>query len=265
MSRRATAEHKRDIGLAIAPRPTARTRTNCSRMRGLGDVSCQGGWTRLVLFFEAEMDARIQARGARSNSSCRNALAAGRLQLYCRPLVNAKNGEVTMFQALLRWFHPRLGATSRPANSSHSPKSRASSGRSVSGSCAPPVPRRRNGRRVFASPSTCRRSSSEPESGQSILGARCVRSSGSPLGGDHQRSVLEADARTLAVLHELHSPASVSSWMTWHRFSSATSCRSFPFDKIKIDQTFVRDMSKAHDSIAIIKCIKNRSGTRASY
>jgi EAL domain-containing protein (putative c-di-GMP-specific phosphodiesterase class I) len=68
--------------------------------------------------------------------------------------------------------------------------------------------------------------------------------------------LLEADSRTLAVLHELHSLGIrivMDDFGTG--FSSLNYLRSFPFDKIKIDQTFVRDMAKGRDSVAIIKCI----------
>jgi EAL domain-containing protein (putative c-di-GMP-specific phosphodiesterase class I) len=93
---------------------------------------------------------------------------------------------------------------------------------------------------------------------KSILGA--LAASGLPasrLELEITESVLlEADSRTLAVLHELHSLGIrivMDDFGTG--FSSLNYLRSFPFDKIKIDQTFVRDMSKGRDSVAIIKAI----------
>jgi EAL domain-containing protein (putative c-di-GMP-specific phosphodiesterase class I) len=38
-------------------------------------------------------------------------------------------------------------------------------------------------------------------------------------------------------------------------YSSLSYLRSFPFDKIKIDQTFVRDLIEKPDSIAIIRAV----------
>ena len=44
-------------------------------------------------FFEPDMDARIQARRACSNSICAMRSSPGQLQLYYQPLVNATTGE----------------------------------------------------------------------------------------------------------------------------------------------------------------------------
>jgi EAL domain-containing protein (putative c-di-GMP-specific phosphodiesterase class I) len=38
-------------------------------------------------------------------------------------------------------------------------------------------------------------------------------------------------------------------------YSSLSYLRSFPFDKIKIDRSFIRDLSKRPDSIAIIRAV----------
>jgi EAL domain-containing protein (putative c-di-GMP-specific phosphodiesterase class I) len=40
-------------------------------------------------------------------------------------------------------------------------------------------------------------------------------------------------------------------------YSSLSYLRSFPFDKIKIDQSFIRDISKGDDAVAIVHAILN--------
>jgi EAL domain-containing protein (putative c-di-GMP-specific phosphodiesterase class I) len=42
-------------------------------------------------------------------------------------------------------------------------------------------------------------------------------------------------------------------------YSSLSYLRKFPFDKIKIDQSFVRDLSEKRDSLAIIKAVATMS------
>jgi EAL domain-containing protein (putative c-di-GMP-specific phosphodiesterase class I) len=61
---------------------------------------------------------------------------------------------------------------------------------------------------------------------------------------------------TLAALHQLRSLGvriSMDDFGTG--YSSLSYLRSFPFDKIKIDQTFVRDLIEKPDCIAIIRAV----------
>jgi predicted signal transduction protein with EAL and GGDEF domain len=61
---------------------------------------------------------------------------------------------------------------------------------------------------------------------------------------------------TLAALHQLRSLGvriSMDDFGTG--YSSLSYLRSFPFDKIKIDQSFVRDLIERPDSVAIIRAV----------
>jgi EAL domain-containing protein (putative c-di-GMP-specific phosphodiesterase class I) len=70
-------------------------------------------------------------------------------------------------------------------------------------------------------------------------------------------SVLLADgAATLATLHALRDLGvrmSMDDFGTG--YSSLSYLRSFPFDKIKIDKSFVKDLSDTNDSGAIVRAI----------
>ncbi len=244
------------IGLAIAP-TDGKNADQLLKNADLAMYRAKADGRGSYCFFEAEMDARIQARRA-LEIELRGALAAGQLQLYYEPLVNAKTGEVRCFEALLRWFHPRLGAI---------PPGEFVPLAEESGLIGP------LGQWVLRS--ACAEAAKWPARFRvavnlspiqfknlnlvkSILGA--LAASGLPasrLELEITESVLlEADSRTLAILHELHSLGIrivMDDFGTG--FSSLNYLRSFPFDKIKIDQTFVRDMSKGRDSVAIIKAI----------
>ena len=56
-------------------------------------------------FFEPDMDAQMQARHA-MEKDMRKALIAGEFELYYQPMVKLDNGEISGFEALLRWHHP---------------------------------------------------------------------------------------------------------------------------------------------------------------
>jgi diguanylate cyclase (GGDEF)-like protein/PAS domain S-box-containing protein len=58
--------------------------------------------------FEAEMDARLQARRA-LEYDLRQALAQQQLEVHYQPQANTQDGRITGFEALVRWRHPRRG------------------------------------------------------------------------------------------------------------------------------------------------------------
>src|SRR4029077_15673217 len=59
-------------------------------------------------FFEREMDQRMQARHTLERD-LRAALQRGQFELDYQPQLNLERGEVTGFEALLRWHHPERG------------------------------------------------------------------------------------------------------------------------------------------------------------
>lgn len=244
------------IGLAIAP-ADGKSADQLLKNADLAMYRAKADGRGSYCFFEPEMDARIQARRA-LELDLRSALASGQLQLHYQPLVNATTGEVRCFEALLRWFHPRLGAV---------PPGEFVPLAEESGLIGP------LGQWVLRA--ACAEAAKWPSQfrvavnlspiqfknlnlAKVILGS--LAASGLPaarLELEITESVLlEADPKTLAVLHELHALGIrivMDDFGTG--FSSLNYLRSFPFDKIKIDKSFIHDMSKGGDSIAIVRAI----------
>ncbi len=58
--------------------------------------------------FMPEMDALVKARGA-LEYDLRKALTAGEFELYYQPLINLADNRISGFEALIRWRHPEKG------------------------------------------------------------------------------------------------------------------------------------------------------------
>jgi predicted signal transduction protein with EAL and GGDEF domain len=149
------------------------------------------------------------------------------------------------FEALLRWSIPSAARSARTC-SSRSPRRAASSSSSDPGRCAAPAPRRRAGSRSCES-----RSTSRPSSSRMAIWPREVERVLRETGLDPTRLDLEiteglliTDAdRALAILERLKAlgvKISMDDFGTG--YSSLSYFRMFPFDKVKIDQSFIRDM-----------------------
>jgi diguanylate cyclase (GGDEF)-like protein len=244
------------IGLAIAP-ADGKSADQLLKNADLAMYRAKADGRGSYCFFESEMDARIQARRA-LELDLRTALGSGQLQLYYQPLVNAKTGEVRCFEALLRWFHPRLGAV---PPGEFIPLAEESGligplGQWVLRAACAEAAKWPSQFRVAVNLSPIQFKNLNLV--KVILGA--LAASGLPasrLELEITESVLlEADPKTLAVLHELHALGTrivMDDFGTG--FSSLNYLRSFPFDKIKIDKSFVDDVSKGGDSIAIVRAI----------
>ena len=244
------------IGLAIAP-ADGKSADQLLKNADLAMYRAKADGRGSYCFFEPEMDARIQARRA-LELDLRSALGSGQLQLYYQPLVNAKTGEVHCFEALLRWFHPRLGAV---PPGEFVPLAEELGligplGQWVLRAACAEAAKWPSQFRVAVNLSPIQFKNLNLV--KVILGA--LAASGLPAARLEleitELVLLEADPKTLAVLHELHALGIrivMDDFGTG--FSSLNYLRSFPFDKIKIDKSFVDDVSKGGDSIAIVRAI----------
>ena len=208
-------------------------------------------------FFERAMDDQLQARRS-LEVDLRVALIQGQFELYYQPLFDLASNRVTGCEALLRWRHPIRGMVS-PAD--FIPLTEEI------GLIAPlgEWVLRQACREAFGWPNHVRLAVnlSPAQFRDRRLVATVVSAlaeSGLPaerLELEITESVLLQDnAANMSILHNLKALGvriSMDDFGTG--YSSLSYLRSFPFDKIKIDQTFVRDILDDPDALAIIKAV----------
>jgi diguanylate cyclase (GGDEF)-like protein len=211
----------------------------------------------LYRFFEPEMDARMQAR-RNLEIDLRKAIANGEFELFYQPLVDMKTEYVTGFEALIRWHHPERGMIP-PLD--FIPIAEETGLIVPMGdwvlrqACAEAATWPSNVKiAVNLSPVQFKNKVLLP----SVVSALAASGlSPNRLELEITESVLLQDSgATLAVLHELRGLGvriSMDDFGTG--YSSLSYLRKFPFDKIKIDQSFIFDMSDHDDSLAIVRAV----------
>lgn len=208
-------------------------------------------------FFEPEMVAAIHMRRA-LEADLRQALIAGEFELHYQPLIDVETREIVAFEALLRWFHPVRGNVSP----------NQFIGLAEDTGLIVPIG-------DWALRRACEEAAKWPESVsvsvnlspaqfksrslvQSVVSA--LASSGLPadrLELEITETVLLAENNAnIAVLHQLRSlGARISMDDFGTGYSSLSYLRSFPFDKIKIDRSFVKELPDDHECAAIVRAV----------
>nr|WP_321985599.1 EAL domain-containing protein [uncultured Lichenicoccus sp.] len=206
-------------------------------------------------FFEPEMDTRMQAR-RRLEHDLRLALSAQQFELYYQPLMESHAG-ISGFEALLRWNHPERGLVS--------PVEFIPLAEEVG--LIPAIGR-------WALQRACMDAAVWPTAlkvavnlsplqfrpGLAAEVADALAASGLPahrLELEITESVLlQDDEAVLATLHRIRALGvriAMDDFGTG--YSSLGYLRRFPFDKIKIDQSFVRGMIEQADCMAIVRAV----------
>jgi diguanylate cyclase (GGDEF)-like protein len=208
-------------------------------------------------FFEKEMDRQAQKRRD-MELDLRRAFANGEFELHYQPLVDLVVDRVTGFEALLRWKHPEKGMIS-PAD--FIPVAEdigliVGLGEWVLRKACAEAVKWPDDIKVAVNLSPVQFRSRNLV--QVVIGALAY-SGLSPLRLELEitESIFLAETEAnLAILHQLRELGvriSMDDFGTG--YSSLSYLRSFPFDKIKIDRSFVKDLAERPDCGAIVRAI----------
>jgi diguanylate cyclase (GGDEF)-like protein len=208
-------------------------------------------------FFEAEMNARAQQRH-QLETDLRRAIAEGEFELYFQPLFDLDSNRIGSFEALLRWNHPRRGQVP-PAE--FIPVAEETD-------LIVPI-----GNWVIQE--ACRQARAWPEDVRVAVNVSSVQFRRPGLQNVILQSLaasglepkrleveitesifLESLDSTLAVLHALRALGvriALDDFGTG--YSSLSYLQSFPFDKIKIDRSFIEQLLTRSGASAIVRAI----------
>jgi diguanylate cyclase (GGDEF)-like protein len=208
-------------------------------------------------FFEPAMDLQMQTRRV-MEQDLRKALPAGEFELHYQPIVNLASNEISGFEALIRWNHPTRGMISPAA---FIPLAEEIGfilpmGEWVIRQACATAAQWPAHLHVAVNISAIQFRS--PGLMQVIVGA--LAASGlapTRLEIEITESVLLHNKEaTLAVLHQLRALGiriAMDDFGTG--YSSLTYLQSFPFDKIKIDRSFVKNITDNPSSLNIVRAV----------
>ncbi|MGE3917469.1 MAG: putative bifunctional diguanylate cyclase/phosphodiesterase [Hyphomicrobiaceae bacterium] len=244
------------VGVALAP-VHGRDAGELMKHADLALYRAKGERRGTMRFYCAEMEGRIRARRA-LESDLGHAVANRELELHYQPIVSLASGLVIGCEALIRWRHPERGMVS-PAD--FIPLAEETGHICEIG--------------AWALEEACRTAASWPGDMRVAVNLSVAQFSGRDLASIAADALREAglapgrlelevtetlllgdDPATLALLHRLRDIGlSIALDDFGTGYSSLSHLRSFPFDKIKIDQTFVRDLPQRKNCEAIVGAV----------
>jgi diguanylate cyclase (GGDEF)-like protein len=246
------------IGIAIAPGDGVDL-DQLLRNADLALYGAKADGRRTYRFFEAGMDQHAKARRS-LELELRQAISNGGLEIYYQPVVNIEDGKISSCEALLRWRHPERGMIS-PAE--FIPVAEDSGLINQLGlwvlntACAEAATWPDHVRvAVNVSPVQFRSQS------LALNVAAALAACGLP-ASRLELEITEAvlirdDEAALDMLHQLRKLGvriALDDFGTG--YSSLSYLQRFPFDKIKIDRSFIRDIAGPGASSSIVQAVVN--------
>jgi diguanylate cyclase (GGDEF)-like protein len=244
------------VGIAVAPTDG----DSADQLLKHADMALYGakmGGRRTYRFFKPEMNARVQAR-RNLELDLRGALVRGEFELYYQPMVNIATRQISGFEALIRWNHPARGLI-LPAEFIRAAEEF---------SLINPIGE-------FVVRQACSEAAKWPEHFHLAINVSAaqfkdrdfvqfVTNTLARFGLNPIRLEVEItesvllgdDEATLATLHQLHGLGvriALDDFGTG--YSSLSYLRSFPFDKIKIDRSFVKELGSRPDCVAVVRAL----------
>jgi diguanylate cyclase (GGDEF)-like protein len=244
------------IGVAVAPADGTDT-DQLLRKADIAMYRAKADGRRTFRVFEPEMDASVQARRLLA-LDLERALKNEEFELFYQPVVNITTEEVTGFEALLRWWHPERGL--------------------VLPSEFIPIAEEKGlilDVGEWALRQACHDAASWPAnltvavnlSALQLRSRKLVRTIVHALAGSGlpvrrleleitESVLLQEDkqaAGNLGQLKNLGVAIAMDDFGTG--YSSLSSLHRFSFDKIKIDRSFITDLSEGSGAIAIVRAV----------
>ncbi len=244
------------IGIAVGPLVAA-TPERLMRNADLALYEAKGGGRGTFRYFEPAMDAQMQARRT-LESDLRKAMTAGEFELYYQPVVNLASNDISGFEALIRWNHPQQGLVKPDA---FIPLAEEIGlivpiGEWAIHDACVTAARWPSNLKVAVNIS----SAQFRHAGLVQVVMNALATSGLP----PERLELEItetahlvdNQSTLAVLHQLRKlGVCIATDDFGTGYSSLSYLQNFPFDRIKIDCSFVKDITENAASLNIVRAV----------
>ncbi len=251
------------IGIAIAP-DDGTALDQLLKHADLAMYAAKASGRRTYRFFESDMNARMKDRRA-LELDLREAISEGRLELHYQPSVSTKDNSIIGCEALVRWHHPERGLIS-PVDFI-------------------PIAEQAGlidqlGEWVLRA--ACREAATWPDQIKIAVNVSPIQFktrtfplkvasalTASGLSANRleievtEAVLIDDDDVALDILHQLRGMGvriALDDFGTG--YSSLSYLQRFPFDKIKIDRCFVRDITEPEGSLSIVQAVVNIAGSR---